>query len=131
MDSKRKTAKNIDEYISWFPEEMQERMQKIRETISKAAPKAQEKISYAIPAFNYYGDLMYFAGFKKHISVYPAPRGAEEFKEVLSKYAGGKGTVQFPNDEKIPYSLITKMVKYRMKENEERKTKSEKLKAKS
>ena len=120
MEAKKKVAKNIDEYISQFPPEVQGVLQKVRETIRKAAPKATETISYAIPCYMYHGYLIYFAGFKNHVSVYPAPRGAAEFKDELAVYKGGKGTVQFPLDEPLPVKLIARMVKYRMKENEEK-----------
>ena len=126
MKAKRGSAQNIDEYIVGFPEDVQQRLQKIRATIKKAAPKAQEKISYQIPAFTLDGKyLIYFAGFKKHISLYPAPRGSDEFKEELSEYEGGKGTVQFPLDKPVPYGLISRIVKFRIKDNLE-KTKAKK-----
>lgn len=111
------TPKTIDEYIANFPPKTQGLLQKVRQTIKKAAPKAEEKISYQIPAFTLNGGyLIYFAGYKNHLSVYPAPRGHKEFKDVLAAYAGGKGTVQFPLDEPIPFRLITKIVKFRVKE---------------
>lgn len=113
----RTAPKTVDEYIAGFPPETQTLLQKVRQTIKKAAPKAEEKISYQIPAFTLKGGvLIYFAGFKNHISVYPAPRGYEQFKELLAGYKGGKGTVQFPLDKPIPFSLITKIVKFRAKE---------------
>jgi uncharacterized protein YdhG (YjbR/CyaY superfamily) len=121
MKTKRRTPQDIDEYIAEFPESVQQRLEKIRATIKKAAPKAQEKISYQIPALTLDGrDLIYFAGFKNHISVYPAPRGSEEFKKELSAYGGGKGTVQFPLDKPIPYGLISRIVKFRIKANLEK-----------
>jgi uncharacterized protein YdhG (YjbR/CyaY superfamily) len=113
--------KTVDEYIALFPLEVQERLQKIRTTIRKAAPKAEETISYQLPTFTLGGKyLIYFAAFKKHVSVYPAPRGAEVFKEELAKYKGGKGTVQFPLDKPIPFSLISRIVKFRVKEHLEK-----------
>jgi uncharacterized protein YdhG (YjbR/CyaY superfamily) len=113
--------KTVDEYIALFPLEVQERLQKIRTTIKKAAPKAEETISYQLPTFTLGGKyLIYFAAFKKHVSVYPAPRGAEVFKEELAKYKGGKGTVQFPLDKPIPFSLISRIVKFRVKEHLEK-----------
>ena len=118
---KRTAPQNIDGYIAGFPEDVQQRLKKIRAAIKKAAPKAQEKISYQIPAFILDGKyLIYFAGFKNHISVYPAPRGSEEFKEELSAYGGGKGTVQFPLDKPVPYGLISRIVKFRIKDNLEK-----------
>lgn len=117
----RSKAANIDEYISGFPEATQKVLEQIRATIKKAAPGAEETISYAIPTFKLKGNyLIYFAGFKNHVSVYPAPRGKAEFKEELSSFKGGKGTVQFPLDKPIPLKLITRIVKFRIQENQER-----------
>jgi len=107
----------IDKYISTFPKDVQKKLESIRQTIKKAAPGAEETISYQIPAFKLNGPLIYFAGFKNHVSLYPAPRAAAEFKKELSEYKGGKGTVQFPLDKPIPLSLIRRIVKYRIKEN--------------
>ncbi|MDO9187550.1 MAG: DUF1801 domain-containing protein [Bacteroidia bacterium] len=119
--------KNIDEYIAGFPIETQKLLEQIRATIKKAAPEAKETISYAIPTFKLNGNLVHFAAFKNHIGFYPAPSGNEAFKKELSIYKGGKGTVQFPIDKKIPLNLITKIVKFRVKENLERvKTKAKK-----
>jgi uncharacterized protein YdhG (YjbR/CyaY superfamily) len=121
MAMSRKIAKDMDEYINSFPKEVQALLQQVRATIKKAAPGVEEKISYGIPAFNLNNRyLVYFAGFKNHISVYPAPRGSEEFKEKLAKYKGGKGTVQFPLDKPLPLSLITQIVKFKVKENKEK-----------
>jgi uncharacterized protein YdhG (YjbR/CyaY superfamily) len=111
---------NIDEYIASFPDDVQKILRKIRATIRKAAPDAEEKISYQIPTFTLHGNLIYFAAFKKHVSVYPAPRGNEAFRDELSAYEGGKGTVRFPFDEPVPYDLITRIVKFRVKDNIER-----------
>ena len=112
----RKTAKDVDEYISRFPRDVQKVLKRIRSTIKKAAPKAGESISYQIPTLKVGGKvLIYFAGFAKHTSVYPAPRDAAEFKDELAAYKGGKGTVQFPLDKKVPYELIARIVKFRMK----------------
>jgi uncharacterized protein YdhG (YjbR/CyaY superfamily) len=120
---KRIAPNSTDEYIAEFPKDVQAILQKIRQTIKKAAPKAGEKISYGIPAFFLDGTyLVYFAGYKNHVSVYPAPRGEEEFKKALAPYKGGKGTVQFPLTEPIPYPLITKIVKFLMKRNAARAT---------
>ena len=115
----KKTAKDIDEYIAGFPDNVQEILQKIRTTIRKAAPKAEEAISYQIPTFTLNGRyLIYFAGYKSHVSIYPAPRQSENFKDELAAYKGGKGTVQFPLDEPIPFGLITRIVKFMARENE-------------
>jgi uncharacterized protein YdhG (YjbR/CyaY superfamily) len=112
---------NIDEYIAGFPKTTQKILKQVRATIKKAAPAALEKISYGIPTFTLNERyLIYFAGFKNHISLYPAPRGNEIFKKELSGYKGGKGTVQFPLDEPIPLNLITRIVKFKIKENSEK-----------
>lgn len=111
-------AQTIDEYIAGFPPEVQKTLQKIRATIKKAAPKeAKEDIRYQIPTFVLNKNLIHFAAFKKHVSVYPAPRDAAEFKKELAAYEGGKGTVQFPLDGKIPHDLIARIVKYRVLED--------------
>lgn len=116
MRTNQPVAKNIDEYIAGFPDEVQEILEKIRLTISKAAPEAEERISYQIPSFTFRGDnLVHFAAYKNHIGLYPAPRGVEEFKEALSVYGSGKATLQFLFDQPIPYGLISKIVKFRMK----------------
>jgi len=117
MKTGQKAPKNIDEYIAGFPPEIQEILEKIRLTIREAAPKAEEAISYMIPTFKLNGNLVHFAAYKRHIGFYPAPRGNEAFKEELSAYGGGKGTVQFRLDKPIPYALIRKIVKFRVKEN--------------
>ncbi len=112
-----KKPKDFDEYIEDFPEETQKVLRQIRATIRKASPKSVEVISYGIPAFklNEKG-LIYFAGFKNHIGLYPAPRAKEEFKKELSAYKGGKGTVQFPLDKTMPLNLITRIVKFKANE---------------
>jgi len=117
MKTGQKAPKNIDEYIAGFPPEIQEILEKIRLTIREAAPKAEEAISYMIPTFKLNGNLVHFAAYKRHIGFYPAPRGNEAFREELSAYGGGKGTVQFRLDKPIPYALIRKIVKFRVKEN--------------
>jgi uncharacterized protein YdhG (YjbR/CyaY superfamily) len=124
-----KTAhENIDEYIAGFPQDVQERLEQIRMTIRKAAPGAEETISYRIPAFKLNGPLIYFAAFKAHIGMYPITTAVrEKYKKELSVYEGGKGTVRFPFERPIPYSLIGKIVKFKIKENLERaETKSRK-----
>ena len=112
-----KAPKTIDEYIAGYPPNVQKILKKIRTTIRKAAPEAEEAIKYQIPAFVLNGNLVFFAAHKEHIGLYPAPRGDAELKEELSAYEGGKGTVQFPLDEPIPYDLITRIVKFLVKKN--------------
>ena len=130
MEISKKTPGNIDEYIRGFPEEVQEILQKIRLTIKKAAPEAEEVISYQMPTFRLNGNLVHFAAFKDHIGFYPIPSGIEAFKEELAPYKGGKGSVQFPINGTIPYSLITKIVRFRVMENLEKKQKKERQKKK-
>lgn len=118
MRTRQTAAKDIDEYIAGFPPDVQEILQAVRMTIRKAAPDAGEKISYQIPTFTLHGTyLVYFAAFKKHLGVYPAPFDAEELKEELSAYRSGRGTVRFPLDKPIPLDLITRIVEYRAKQN--------------
>ena len=117
MDARQPMAKDIDEYIAGFPQEVQEILQKVRSTIRKAAPEAEEAIKYQIPTFVLKGNLVHFAAFKNHIGFYPAPRGIEEFKEELAAYKGAKGSVQFPLDQPIPYDLIDRIVRFRVQDN--------------
>jgi uncharacterized protein YdhG (YjbR/CyaY superfamily) len=117
MRTKQTAPQNIDEYIAGFPKDIQAILEKIRMTIRKAAPEAEETIKYQIPTFTLKGNLVHFAAFKKHIGFYPAPTGTEKFQEELSVYKGGKGSVRFPLDEPIPFELISKIVKFRVKEN--------------
>ena len=115
------TAPNtIDEYIAGYPRDVQQILEKIRATIRKAAPDAEEAIKYQMPTFVLKGNLVHFAAFKRHIGFYPVPTGIEEFKNELSAYEGGKGSVKFPLDKPIPFDLIGKIVKFRVKENLER-----------
>jgi len=107
---------SIDEYIAACPEESRERLEMIRAEIKRIAPEAKEKISYQIACFELNGrNLIYFAGWKKHVSLYPIPAGSEAFEEEISKYAGGKGTVKFPLDEPMPMKLVEKIVKLHIK----------------
>ena len=110
----------IDEYISGFSRGVQTILQKIRATIRKAAPGAEETISYQIPTFTLKGNLVHFAAFKKHIGFYPTSTAIRKFRSELSIYKGAKGSVQFPFDKPIPYELISKIVKFRVEENLER-----------
>lgn len=112
--------KNIDEYIAGFPQDVQKILEEIRMKIRKAAPQAEETIKYRMPTFTLEGNLVHFAAFKNHIGFYPIPTGIEAFKKELSQYKGGKGSVQFPLDKPIPLDLISRIVKFRVKENLER-----------
>jgi uncharacterized protein YdhG (YjbR/CyaY superfamily) len=115
---KRGAAKDIDEYIKEFPNDVQDRLQKIKKTIKESAPEAEEKISYAMPTFVLKGhNLVHFAAYKKHIGFYPTPSGIEKFKDKISAYEWSKGAVQFPLDKQVPYDLIREIVAFRVKEN--------------
>jgi uncharacterized protein YdhG (YjbR/CyaY superfamily) len=121
------SSRNIDEYISKFPKDVQIILEKIRTTIRNAAPDAKETIRYQIPTFTLEGNLVHFAAYAKHIGFYPAPGGIAKFRKELAKYATSKGAVQFPLGKPIPYGIIRKIVLYRVKENLERgKTKKKK-----
>jgi|SRR5690554_3488647 uncharacterized protein YdhG (YjbR/CyaY superfamily) len=120
MLATKKTPESIDEYITAFPENVQEKLQLIRKTIKEAAPEAEEAISYQMPTFKYKGNLVYFAAYKNHIGFYPAPRENEAFREELSAYKGAKGTLQIPLDEPVPYDLISRITKFRAAENLQR-----------
>lgn len=108
---------NIDEYIASFPADVQTILQKIRSTIRQAAPGARECISYNMPAFTLQGTLVYFAAFKKHIGFYPPVSGDAKLAKAISPYAGEKGNLRFPLDQPMPYALIARIVKLRMKQN--------------
>ena len=117
MKDKKAGFGSIDEYIATFPEEIQKTLQELRATIKAAAPGAEEKISYQMPAFALKGNLVYFAALKNHIGFYPTPSGITAFKDELSKYESSKGAVKFPLDKPLPLKLIRKIVKYRVAEN--------------
>ena len=115
--------KDTDEYISVFPETTQKILQQVRNTIKKAAPKAAEVISYNMPAFKQNTVLVYFAGYDNHIGFYPTPSALEAFKKEIAVYKSSKGAVQFPLNEPLPLALITKMVKFRVEQTQEKKAK--------
>jgi uncharacterized protein YdhG (YjbR/CyaY superfamily) len=109
--------KNFDEYISQFPEELQNKLQQIRMVIRDSAPDATEKISYGMPTFYLNGNLVHFAAFKNHIGLYPTPSAIEAFEEELTSFKTSKGAIQFPLDESIPFELIKKIVDFRVLES--------------
>jgi len=118
MKSKKVRFSSIDEYIGTFPEGIQKILEELRATIKATAPDTEEKISYGIPTFTLNGKyLIYFAGWKSHISIYPIPTGSEAFNKEVSQYAAGKGTLKFPIDKPLPLKLITKIVKLKVAEN--------------
>ena len=120
MRTNQKAPKDIDEYIAGFPVDVQKILEKIRRTIRKAAPDADETIKYQMPTFTLKGNLVHFAAFKKHIGFYPVPRGIDPFKDELSAYKGEKSTARFPLDKPIPFDLISRIVKFRVKKNLEK-----------
>jgi uncharacterized protein YdhG (YjbR/CyaY superfamily) len=120
MKNNISSPKSIDEYISAYPEPVQQVLAKIRTTIKELAPTAIEKIAYGIPTFWLNENLVHFAAYKSHIGFYPTSSGIEAFKEDLSKYKTSRGTVQFPLDKPIPLPLIKKMVKYRVAETQKK-----------
>lgn len=119
-------VKDIDSYIALYPENVRVTLQKFRETIMAAAPGIEEAISYQMPAFKYHGILVFFAAYKNHIGFYPTGSGIIAFKNELSMYEGSKGTVRFPIDKPLPFGLIKKIVKFRAKENLNKKKKFQK-----
>lgn len=113
-----KNFKTVDEYLSGLPKSTRDSMQKLRDVIKQVAPKAEEAISYNMPAFKWNGMLVWYAAYKKHIGFYPRPSGIEAFKDELADYKTSKGAIQFPLEKGIPVSLVKKIVKFRLKENE-------------
>ncbi len=114
----RKTGfTSIDEYIAQCPKQVQKTLQELRATIRAAAPDAEEKISYQMPAFAQNGNLVYFAALKNHIGFYPTPSGITAFEKELAGYKSTKGALNFPLDEPLPLKLIRKIVQYRVAEN--------------
>lgn len=117
MNGQRAVARSIDEYIAGQPAKSQAILTRIRRTIARAAPAAQEKISYRMPAFTLNGVLVYFAAFKAHIGLYPPVRGDARLEKALAPYAGAKGNLRLPLDQPMPYDLITRLVKLRVRQN--------------
>ncbi|MDP4183525.1 MAG: DUF1801 domain-containing protein [Bacillota bacterium] len=126
MEGNKITFRSIDEYISQFPPDIQDKLITLRQVIKEEAPDAEEKISYQMPAFTLHGILVYFAAFKNHIGFYPTSSGIEAFKSELSEYKWAKGSIQFPLERPLPYDLIKKMVRFKVDEN--KKLREEKLK---
>jgi len=117
MASHRKVFKTIDEYIATFPENVQIILEELRQAIRESAPEAEEVISYQMPAFKLNGILVYFAAFKDHIGFYPTSSPMEAFKEEVSGYEISKGTIRFPINKPVPFDLVKKIVRYRVKQN--------------
>lgn len=120
MKAGSRVPATVDEYIADFPAEVQTILKQIRSTIRNAAPAAEETISYQMPAFRLNGPLVYFAAFKNHIGFYPPVKGDERLMRAIAPYANEKGNLRFPLDERIPYALIGRIVKARVRENTER-----------
>lgn len=120
MAADRTTATTIDEYIAGFPADVQEVLGQVRETIRAAAPGAEETVKYQLPTFTLEGNLVHFGAFKAHIGFYPASSGIDRFKDELSVYQGGKGSVRFSLDKPIPLDLIRRIVEFRVRENLDR-----------
>ncbi len=120
MKTEAKPHMTIDQYIADFPPDVQKILQKVRTTIREVAPGAQETIKYRMPTFMLNGNLVYFAGFREHIGFYPVPSGIAAFEKELARHKQGRGSVQFSLDQPIPYDLIRKIVKLRVKENLQR-----------
>src|SRR5580693_1981825 len=118
--AKSQKPKDIDTYISKFPADVQVILEKVRETIRRAAPEAKETISYMMPAFKQHGILVYFAAWEKHIGMYPPISGDKTLEKAIARYAGPKGNLQFPLDAPIPYDLIEKLVKLRVRQDSEK-----------
>lgn len=110
----------VDEYIAAFPADIKKRMQQLRKVIKAGAPEAEELISYQMPGYKYLGMLVYFAGYKNHIGFYPGAGGVLEYYKELSSYKSAKGSVRFPHDKPIPLDVISRIVKFRVKQNEEK-----------
>jgi uncharacterized protein YdhG (YjbR/CyaY superfamily) len=130
MRTKQAAPENIDEYIAGFPADVQEILQKVRQTIKKAAPTAQERISYQMPTFTLNSNLVHFAAYKNHVGFYPTPEAIQKFKKELSVYKGAKGSVQFPIDKPMPLSLISKIVKFRVEDDKAKAAAKKKTKKK-
>jgi uncharacterized protein YdhG (YjbR/CyaY superfamily) len=112
--------KTVDEYIAIFPEPAKALLETMRKTIRQAAPQAEELISYNMPAYKLNGILVYYAGYRMHIGFYPTGSGIKAFQKDLAGYEGSKGTVRFPLDKPLPLALISRMVKFRVRENLEK-----------
>ena len=120
MKTENTPPKIIDTYIAGFPTDVQDLLQKIRSLVRTTAPDAEEALKYQIPTFVLNGNLVHFAAFQKHIGFYPTPSGIKEFKAELSAYHNAKGSVPFPLDTPVPFSLIRTIVKFRVKETREK-----------
>ncbi len=117
MEEKKIGPRTVDEYIAGFPLEVQTILLKLRKVVRDAAPEATEKISYQMPTYFLNGNLVHFAAFKNHIGFYPTPSAVAGFSAELAGFKNAKGSIQFPIDQPLPYSLIERMVRFRVEEN--------------
>lgn len=124
MRTARKAPATIDEYIEPFPPNIRAILRRVRQTIHRAAPNAEEKISYRMPAFTQNGIVVWFAGFKNHIGLYPPVKGDAVLNKAMARYRNEKGNLRFPLDEPIPYRLIERIVKAKVKQNQGKAAKS-------
>lgn len=118
MPAQRAIPAGVDEYISSFPPEVQQRLHQVRRLIRRHVPKAEESIRYGMPAYKHNGPLVYFAAFPHHIGLYALPSTQKAFQKELAGFKTGKGSVQFPHDQPLPLALIRSIVLFRRKENE-------------
>ena len=127
ISAMKNLIKDFDDYLLNRPEKVKTLLIQIRHTILKSTPGAEEVISYGMPAVKFYGLLVWYAANKNHIGFYPKASGIEHFKKELKPYKWAKGSVQFPYDKPLPLGLVSKIVKFRIKENLE-KAKAKKVK---
>ena len=120
MNIPRKEYENIDQYITDFPLEVRTILEKMRDTIRKTAPEAEEAIRYGMPTFILHGNLVHFAAFRHHIGFYPTGSGVAAFETELAPYVHGKGSIQFPIDQPVPYDLVRRIVEFRVRESMEK-----------
>ena len=120
METNRTAPANIDDYIAAFPPEIQVLLQRVRTVVRLAAPEAQEVISYRMPAFKQCGVLLYFAAFQRHLGLYPPVKGDARIEKAIAPYAGEKGNLRFYFDQPIPYGLISRIARLRVKQNLEK-----------
>jgi uncharacterized protein YdhG (YjbR/CyaY superfamily) len=111
---------SVDDYIAGFPKSVQTLLRKVRRTIRAAAPKSEEVISYNIPAYRQHGMIVYFAGFKGHIGMFPPVRGNIALEKAVKRFAGPKGNLRFPYKEALPLTLISRIVKLKVRQDRER-----------
>ena len=122
MQASRSQFKTVDEYIAKFPKDVRDVLEELRRVIREAAPEAEEAISYGIPTFDLSGrHLVHFAAYKSHVGFYPTSSGITAFKKELSSFKTSRGTAQFPLDKPIPFDLVKKIVKFRVKESKAKK----------